>query len=126
MSVNKNYMMNNPSEVLNNKITYSSDYIELKMNKSIYSTTSNVFYNKEEPTNLKLGEIYSPGTLNNVRNFQSNYLLPSVGCYLTNNTIDGITASVTSGYSNYNVINLENPKPLILKTTSFPPLNIIR
>jgi hypothetical protein len=123
MSSNKFYMMNNPSQVLVNEVTDSSEYIALKKNKSLHSTISNFYYNNKEPYRFKLGDIYSTDTLNNIRSFQNNYLLPVI-CPLI---IDGTTSSDITTYSSpYTVINLEKKLAESPKIITFPPLNIIR
>lgn len=123
MSSNKFYMMNNPSQVLVNEVTDSSEYIALKKNKSLHSTISNFYYTNKEPYRFKLGDIYSTDTLNNIRSFQNNYLLPVI-CPLI---IDGTTSSDITTYSSpYTVINLEKKLAESPKIITFPPLNIIR
>jgi hypothetical protein len=133
MSANKNYMMNNPSLVLLNKITTANEYTTLNRDKAFYKTTVEAAYNKVE--GIDLGTIYSNGNLQNILRFQSDYLLPVI-CPVLNNseTIIGTNEFVernTNAYTNYNAItNIKETETLvgIVQSTgiSFPPLNIIK
>ena len=133
MSANKNYMMNNPSLVLLNKITTANEYTTLNRDKAFYKTTVEAAYNKIE--GIDLGTIYSNGNLQNILRFQSDYLLPVI-CPILNNseTIIGTNEFVernTNAYTNYNAItNIKQTETLvgIVQSTgiSFPPLNIIK
>lgn len=133
MSANKNYMMNNPSLVLLNKITTANEYTTLNRDKGFYKTTVEAAYNKVE--GIDLGTIYSNGNLQNILRFQSDYLLP-VLCPVLNNseTIIGTNEFIernTNAYTNYNAItSIKQTETLvgIVQSTgiSFPPLNIIK
>jgi hypothetical protein len=133
MSANKNYMMNNPSLVLLNKITTANEYTTLNRDKAFYKTTVEAAYNKVE--GIDLGTIYSNGNLQNILRFQSDYLLPVI-CPILNNseTIIGTNEFIernTNAYTNYNAItNIKQTETLvgIVQSTgiSFPPLNIIK